>query len=75
MCKKKKNPPHKRVGGAMRKASLVTLRVGSRGKFPGEGDAGLVFPGIPALALGMDSGRHSMRAEMQKQTWGAKKHS
>lgn len=57
-CVRKKNPPYERVGGAMRKALLVTLRVGSRGKFPGERDAGLVFPGIPALALGMDSGRH-----------------
>ena len=72
MCKKKKNPPYERVGGAMRKALLGTLRLGSWGKFPREGDAGLVFPGIPALALGMDSGRHWVRAEMQKQTWGAR---
>lgn len=70
--RKKKNPPYERVGGAMRKALLVTLRLGSWGKFPREGDAGLVFPGIPALALGMDSGRHWVRAEMQKQTWGAR---
>ena len=72
--RKKKNPPYERVGGAMRKALLVTLRLGSWGKFPREGDAGLVFPAIPALALGMDSGRQigqfRLRNAQADQEWG-----